>query len=101
MQLLSFFICFISFKLQSGSQASLELDLEHYVVPSPATCVVYPANMTETPRYLAASKYGSGTESNFSKSGGTGNQPTGVKVCYSFIYLICDPVFKVQNKSFT
>ncbi|XP_057526901.1 6-phosphofructo-2-kinase/fructose-2,6-bisphosphatase [Amaranthus tricolor] len=65
--------------IESGSQASLELDLEHYVVPSPATCVVYPANMTETPRYLAASKYGSGTESNFSKSGGTGNQPTGVK----------------------
>lgn len=57
--------------------------------------------MAETPRYIAASMYGPGTESNFSKSGGISNQPTGVKVCYSFIYFICDPIFKVQNKSFT
>ncbi|XP_044478062.1 6-phosphofructo-2-kinase/fructose-2,6-bisphosphatase-like isoform X1 [Mangifera indica] len=41
---------------QSGSSASLELDLEHYVVPAPATSansgLVYAANNTETPRSL-------------------------------------------------
>lgn len=41
---------------ESGSAASLELDLEHYVVPAPATCansgLVYAANMTETPRSM-------------------------------------------------
>ncbi|KAL2938186.1 6-phosphofructo-2-kinase/fructose-2 6-bisphosphatase, partial [Bienertia sinuspersici] len=39
--------------IESGSSATLELDLEHYVVPSPATSgnlgLVYPANMAETP----------------------------------------------------
>ncbi|XP_059660892.1 6-phosphofructo-2-kinase/fructose-2,6-bisphosphatase isoform X1 [Cornus florida] len=39
-----------------GSSASLELDLEHYVVPAPITSansgLVYAANMTETPRSL-------------------------------------------------
>ncbi|XP_074303521.1 6-phosphofructo-2-kinase/fructose-2,6-bisphosphatase isoform X2 [Silene latifolia] len=39
---------------ESGSSASLELDLEHYVVPSPATSLVYPANLAETPRYIAS-----------------------------------------------
>lgn len=41
---------------ENGSSASLELDLEHYVVPAPATSansgMVYAANMTETPRSL-------------------------------------------------
>ncbi|XP_047319534.1 6-phosphofructo-2-kinase/fructose-2,6-bisphosphatase [Impatiens glandulifera] len=41
---------------ESGSSVGLELDLEHYVVPAPATSVnsalVYAANMTETPRSL-------------------------------------------------
>lgn len=41
---------------ENGSSASLELDLEHYVVPAPSTCansgLVYAANMTETPRSL-------------------------------------------------
>ncbi|PKI73259.1 hypothetical protein CRG98_006352 [Punica granatum] len=40
----------------NGSSASLELDLEHYVVPAPSTsansALVYAANMTETPRSL-------------------------------------------------
>ncbi|XP_031400044.1 6-phosphofructo-2-kinase/fructose-2,6-bisphosphatase isoform X2 [Punica granatum] len=41
---------------ENGSSASLELDLEHYVVPAPSTsansALVYAANMTETPRSL-------------------------------------------------
>lgn len=42
--------------IQIGSQASLELDIEHYVVPAPSSAnsgPVYAANMTETPRSLA------------------------------------------------
>ncbi|KAL6499864.1 hypothetical protein OROGR_027774 [Orobanche gracilis] len=42
---------------KNGSSASLELDLEHYVVPAPTTSansgLVYAANMTETPRSLS------------------------------------------------
>lgn len=42
--------------VESGSSASLELDLEHYVVPAPAAFansgLVYAANFTETPRSL-------------------------------------------------
>nr|GMD12360.1 6-phosphofructo-2-kinase/fructose-2,6-bisphosphatase isoform X1 [Ipomoea batatas] len=41
---------------EHGSSATLELDLEHYVVPAPATsansALVYAANLTETPRSL-------------------------------------------------
>ncbi|KAK2988784.1 hypothetical protein RJ640_025943 [Escallonia rubra] len=37
---------------ENGSSASLELDIEHYVVPAPPTSTVYAANMTETPRSL-------------------------------------------------
>ncbi|KAM1829041.1 hypothetical protein ACFX1X_022259 [Malus domestica] len=41
---------------ENGSSASLELDLEHYVVPAPSTSAnsghMYAANMTETPRSL-------------------------------------------------
>ncbi|KAL5580694.1 hypothetical protein UlMin_013136 [Ulmus minor] len=44
---------------ENGSSATLELDLEHYVVPAPSTCansgLVYAANMTETPRSLTRS----------------------------------------------
>ncbi|GFP80598.1 6-phosphofructo-2-kinase/fructose-2 6-bisphosphatase [Phtheirospermum japonicum] len=43
--------------IENESSASLELDLEHYVVPAPATSansgLVYAANMTETPRSLS------------------------------------------------
>nr|XP_043610215.1 6-phosphofructo-2-kinase/fructose-2,6-bisphosphatase-like isoform X2 [Erigeron canadensis] len=35
---------------ENGSSASLDLDLEQYVVPTPATPVVYAANLTENPR---------------------------------------------------
>lgn len=45
--------------MQNGSSTSLELDLEHYVVPAPLTSansgLVYAANNTETPRSLAHS----------------------------------------------
>ncbi|KAF4387542.1 hypothetical protein CsatB_030119 [Cannabis sativa] len=42
--------------VENGSSASLDLDIEHYVVPAPSTSatsgLVYAANMTETPRSL-------------------------------------------------
>ncbi|PIN25454.1 Fructose-6-phosphate 2-kinase/fructose-2,6-biphosphatase [Handroanthus impetiginosus] len=42
---------------ENGSSASLELDLDHYLVPPPATSansgLVYAANVTETPRSLS------------------------------------------------
>ncbi|XWS29040.1 hypothetical protein CRYUN_Cryun25bG0122500 [Craigia yunnanensis] len=42
---------------ENGSSASLELDLEHYVVPAPSTSansgLVYAANLAETPHSLA------------------------------------------------
>ncbi|XP_020108444.1 6-phosphofructo-2-kinase/fructose-2,6-bisphosphatase isoform X1 [Ananas comosus] len=40
--------------VENGSAASLELDLEQYVVPAPTTSsgVVYAANLTESPRSL-------------------------------------------------
>ncbi|XVE59009.1 hypothetical protein DITRI_Ditri05aG0009800 [Diplodiscus trichospermus] len=42
---------------ENGSSASLELDLEHYVVPAPSTSansgLVYAANLAETPRSLS------------------------------------------------
>lgn len=50
------------FSRQHGSSASLELDLEHYVVPAPATSPVYAANLTETPRSLTRKGVFSGTD---------------------------------------
>ncbi|GER30495.1 6-phosphofructo-2-kinase/fructose-2 6-bisphosphatase [Striga asiatica] len=45
------------FLMQNESSPSLELDLEHYVVPAPSTPAnsahVYAANLTETPRSLS------------------------------------------------
>ncbi|KAK9065951.1 hypothetical protein SSX86_015353 [Deinandra increscens subsp. villosa] len=38
--------------VDKGSSTSLDLDLEQYLVPAPATPVVYAANLTETPRSL-------------------------------------------------
>ncbi|KAG4206785.1 hypothetical protein ERO13_A03G028500v2 [Gossypium hirsutum] len=44
---------------ENGSSASLELDLEHYVVPAPSTSansgLVYAANLAENPRSLTSS----------------------------------------------
>ncbi|XP_027933323.1 6-phosphofructo-2-kinase/fructose-2,6-bisphosphatase-like [Vigna unguiculata] len=49
---------------ENGSSVGLELDLEHYVVPTPATSAdtahVYAANLTENPRSLVS---GSGSNS--------------------------------------
>ncbi|KAM3307242.1 6-phosphofructo-2-kinase/fructose-2,6-bisphosphatase [Capsicum chacoense] len=48
---------------EHGSSASLELDLEHYVVPAPTqSATVYAANLTETPRSLKLSGVFSGTD---------------------------------------
>lgn len=72
--------------MQNGSSASLELDLEHYVVPAPATSVIYAANMTETPRSLTHagvfSKHESSTSGSQShKDGGVlSDQPVAIKV---------------------
>ncbi|KAI3986463.1 hypothetical protein MKX01_037745 [Papaver californicum] len=53
--------------VESGSSASLELDLEHYVVPAPASFansgLVYAANFTETPRSLTCAGTFSNSES--------------------------------------
>ncbi|XP_016436957.1 6-phosphofructo-2-kinase/fructose-2,6-bisphosphatase isoform X2 [Nicotiana tabacum] len=54
---------------ENGSSASLELDLEHYVVPAPATsALVYAANLTATPRSLNRTKVFSGTDGSTSMS---------------------------------
>ncbi|KAK9057550.1 hypothetical protein SSX86_022386 [Deinandra increscens subsp. villosa] len=37
---------------ENGLSASLDLDLEQYVVPAPPTSVVYAANLTENPRSM-------------------------------------------------
>lgn len=52
-----FFLFFFWSCTQNGSSATLELDLEHYVVPAPSASGhhVYAANMTETPRSLTLS----------------------------------------------
>ncbi|XP_048324165.2 6-phosphofructo-2-kinase/fructose-2,6-bisphosphatase isoform X1 [Ziziphus jujuba] len=75
---------------ENGSAATLELDLEHYVVPAPSTSansgLVYAANMTETPRSLTHSGVfsnsdGSGNVSNSFKDGGgiSGDRPATIK----------------------
>ncbi|OAY24187.1 6-phosphofructo-2-kinase/fructose-2,6-bisphosphatase isoform X2 [Manihot esculenta] len=56
---------------ENGSSASLELDLEHYVIPAPSTSansgMVYAANNAENPRFSSAD--GSGIVSNSYKDG--------------------------------
>ncbi|KAJ7959842.1 6-phosphofructo-2-kinase/fructose-2, 6-bisphosphatase [Quillaja saponaria] len=57
---------------EHGSSATLELDLEHYVVPAPSTsansALVYAANMTETPRSLSRAGIFSRTDGSSSSS---------------------------------
>ncbi|XXG39735.1 hypothetical protein AAC387_Pa01g0616 [Persea americana] len=64
---------------ENGSATSLELDLEHYLVPSP-TCAntghVYAANLTETPRSLAQT--GVFANSEFLRSPSHGSNKGGV-----------------------
>ncbi|KAH7677926.1 6-phosphofructo-2-kinase [Dioscorea alata] len=55
---------------------SLELDLEHYVVPAPASAcsgAVYAANLTETPRYLRSGIFSKGDASSSSHGSSKGN----------------------------
>lgn len=69
-------LCSLFIYSQNGSSFSLELDLEHYVVPAPSTStnsgLVYAANMTETPRSLT--RYGV-----FSNSDGSVNPSHSLK----------------------
>ncbi|KAK9689609.1 hypothetical protein RND81_09G071100 [Saponaria officinalis] len=72
---------------ENGPSASLELDLEHYVVPSPATSLVYPANLAATPRYIASAN--SSRVASLSKGSGVCNErPTTVK---EMVVAIPDP----------
>ncbi|KAI3995693.1 hypothetical protein MKX01_031427 [Papaver californicum] len=64
--------------VESGSSATLELDLEHYVVPAPAAYansgLVYAANFTETPRSLTCA----GTFSNSENPSNASHKTSGV-----------------------
>ncbi|KAJ6895897.1 6-phosphofructo-2-kinase/fructose-2,6-bisphosphatase-like isoform X2 [Populus alba x Populus x berolinensis] len=66
----------------NGSPASLELDLEHYVVPAPSTSAnsafVYAANNTENPRFSNVDCPGNASYS-FKDSGVSADQPTTIK----------------------
>lgn len=72
--------------MQNGSSASLELDLEHYVVPAPTTSANYAANNTETPRSLTlagvfSNMDGSGNVLHPSKDGSvSADRPATIKV---------------------
>ncbi|KAF5821683.1 putative 6-phosphofructo-2-kinase, Fructose-2,6-bisphosphate 2-phosphatase [Helianthus annuus] len=47
---------------ENGLSASLDLDLEQYVIPAPPTSVVYAANLTENPRSLKYDASDNGAE---------------------------------------
>lgn len=70
---------------ENGSSASLELDIEHYVVPAPSTSansgLVYAANMTETPRSLSRAGVLSNADSSgsVSHSGISVDRPAPIK----------------------
>ncbi|GMH12546.1 hypothetical protein Nepgr_014387 [Nepenthes gracilis] len=62
--------------VEHGFSASLELDLEHYVVPSPAGYIsglVYAANLAETPRSMSSSTDRFGSASHAFRSGSFSN----------------------------
>ncbi|KAK3206573.1 hypothetical protein Dsin_020619 [Dipteronia sinensis] len=67
------------------SSASLELDLDHYLVPAPSTCansgLVYAANMTENPRSLGRAGVFSNADSSGSVSyiGISADRPATIK----------------------
>eukprot|EP00262_Sarcandra_glabra_P022227 TRINITY_DN9782_c0_g1_i1.p1 TRINITY_DN9782_c0_g1~~TRINITY_DN9782_c0_g1_i1.p1 ORF type:complete len:758 (+),score=155.15 TRINITY_DN9782_c0_g1_i1:186-2459(+) len=62
-------------EVMNGSSASLELDLEHYVIPAPITSansgLIYAANSTETPRLLTHAGIFSNADVSSSTSHGT------------------------------
>ncbi|KAH7838959.1 hypothetical protein Vadar_033141 [Vaccinium darrowii] len=74
---------------ENGPSVSLELDLEHYVVPAPTASVnsslMYAANMTETPRSLThggvfSNHEGSASSSQSYKDGGVlSDRPVAIK----------------------
>ncbi|KAJ0020163.1 hypothetical protein Pint_32508 [Pistacia integerrima] len=70
---------------ESGSSASLELDLEHYLVPAPTTSAnsgqIYAANNTETPRSLRYAGVFSNAEGSgsVSHSGISADRPATIK----------------------
>ncbi|CAN6469937.1 unnamed protein product [Victoria cruziana] len=60
--------------VENGSAATLELDLEHYVIPAPssaASTMVYAANMAATPRSLGPCRNSSSTDTTYIYSNGT------------------------------
>ncbi|KAL4558386.1 hypothetical protein LXL04_036585 [Taraxacum kok-saghyz] len=63
----------------NGSSASLDLDLEQYLVPAPVTSVVYAANLTETPRSLKRGGVFSNAESSSKDSGVSIDRPATIK----------------------
>ncbi len=77
----------------NNSSASLELDLEHYVVPAPLTSAnsgfIYAANNAETPRSLTlagvfSNMDGSGNVLHPLKDGGVSfDRPATIKVFFS------------------
>lgn len=71
---------------QNGSSASLDLDLEQYLVPAPVTSVVYAANLTETPRSLKRGGTGvfSNAETSTKDSGVSVDRPATIKVINYF-----------------
>lgn len=74
-----FFICLF----QSGSSVSLELDLEHYVVPAPSTsansALAYAANNAENPRFSYVDGPGNASFS-YKDSGVSADRPATIKV---------------------
>lgn len=81
----------VPFSPQNGSSASLELDLEHYVIPAPSTSansgLIYAASATETPRSLTCAGVfnnidGSGNVlHSFKDDGVSVDRPASKKVC--------------------
>uniref|UniRef100_A0A2P2MUU6 CBM20 domain-containing protein n=1 Tax=Rhizophora mucronata TaxID=61149 RepID=A0A2P2MUU6_RHIMU len=67
---------------ENGPSASLELDLEHYVVPAPSTSansgLIYLANNAETPRFIISDSSGNTLHSS-SDSGTSVDRPATIK----------------------
>ncbi|KAF3780615.1 6-phosphofructo-2-kinase/fructose-2-6-bisphosphatase [Nymphaea thermarum] len=60
--------------IENGSAVTLELDLEHYVIPAPAgaaSTMTYAANLAETPRSLGPCRNSSSADTTTTYSNGT------------------------------
>ena len=87
-------LLFVFLCVQNGSSASLELDLEHYVVPAPPSSgPVYAANNTETPRSLSLT--GVFTKSDGSSHSSVTYRDSGIPIDRSSrkVYLITSSLF--------